>query len=318
MNDNNIKRNSVTAWLLAARPKTLTGAAVPVMLGTALAYKYAGCEEFQILPTVLCFLFAWIMQIDSNLINDYFDCLKGNDESSTRLGPKRACSEGWISLKAMLVGIITTTIFGCVVGLPLVYFGGLSMIAVGALCVLFAFLYTTKLSSVGMGDVLVLLFFGIVPVCLSYYVIVPEHLQQIHLDIFIMGIACGLVIDTLLLVNNYRDRDNDKANGKITLVVIIGEKKTELLYLAVGIIAVIMVATIELLYISERITSFSASDSIHLLGIPLLIIYISLHVKTWKSMKDINHGKELNHILGLTARNIFIFGIITTVGLILS
>ena len=101
------------------------------------------------------------------------------------------------------------------------------MILVGTMCVLFAFLYTTKLSYLGLGDLLVLVFFGIVPVCLTYYVIMPDNGQTITLEVFLASISCGLVIDTLLLVNNYRDRDNDKRDGKNTLVVRIGEKATE-------------------------------------------------------------------------------------------
>ena len=105
-----IETNSIKAWYLAARPKTLTAAAVPVLLGIALAYKDA--QQIQTLPALLCLLFAWVMQIDSNLVNDYFDFKHGNDDE-TRLGPKRACAEGWITLGAMKWGIILTTLLGC-------------------------------------------------------------------------------------------------------------------------------------------------------------------------------------------------------------
>ena len=115
-----IETNSIKAWYLAARPKTLTAAAVPVLLGIALAYKDA--QQIQTLPALLCLLFAWVMQIDSNLVNDYFDFKHGNDDE-TRLGPKRACAEGWITLGAMKWGIILTTLLGCAIGLPLVLFG---------------------------------------------------------------------------------------------------------------------------------------------------------------------------------------------------
>ena len=97
----NIKTNSLSAWILAARPKTLTGAIVPIMIGTAWAWKIGGAENFRFFPALLCFLFAFLMQIDSNFINDYFDCVKGSDDKETRLGPKRACTEGWITLPAM-------------------------------------------------------------------------------------------------------------------------------------------------------------------------------------------------------------------------
>lgn len=212
-----IKTNSIKAWFLAARPVTLSAAAVPVMLGVALAYKDSSAN-CQWVPALLCLLFAWVMQIDSNFVNDYFDFKRGNDDE-TRLGPKRACAEGWITERAMKTGIIVTTLLGCAIGLPLVIYGGMAMIWVGVACVAFCFLYTTTFSYHGMGDILVLLFFGIVPVCCTYYVIMPEGYKTVSTEVVMAAIACGLVVDTLLVVNNFRDRDNDREAGKRTLIV---------------------------------------------------------------------------------------------------
>ena len=171
-----VKQNSLKAWVLAARPKTLTGAAVPVMIGSALAYiDSQEFGTFSLLAAVLCLLFSFIMQIDANFVNDFFDYVRGNDDEATRLGPLRACTQGWVSIDAMKHAIAFTTVLACIVGLPLVFFGGLEMILVGLFCVVFCFLYTTHLSYIGMGDVLVLVFFGIVPVCCTYYV-------QLHLS----------------------------------------------------------------------------------------------------------------------------------------
>ena len=105
MNEENIRKNSPKAWLLAARPKTLTGCAVPVMIGLALAYTddqalYDG-SAFSWTAAVLCLLFSFAMQIDANFINDFFDYARGNDDASTRLGPLRACTQGWVSIEAM-------------------------------------------------------------------------------------------------------------------------------------------------------------------------------------------------------------------------
>ena len=102
----NVQTNSVKAWILAARPKTLAAAATPVLLGCALAYT-AGA--FQWIPAILCFLFAFRMQIDANFINDYYDYLKGSDRED-RLGPERACAQGWITLSAMKKGMIVTNL----------------------------------------------------------------------------------------------------------------------------------------------------------------------------------------------------------------
>lgn len=160
----NVKTDSPKAWLLAARPKTLTGAAVPVMIGVSLAWvdsRQYGDDVFQWVAALLCFLFAFIMQIDANFINDFFDFANGTDDTSTRLGPRRACAQGWVKLSSMKRAIALTTCLACVIGLPLVWFGGLEMILVGAVCVVFCFLYTTHFSYLGLGDLLVLVFFGV-------------------------------------------------------------------------------------------------------------------------------------------------------------
>ena len=122
MNDNVVETNSVKAWVLASRPKTLTGAAVPVMIATALALRDS-VWQINTMPVVLCFLFAFIMQIDANFINDYFDFVRHNDDE-TRLGPKRACSQGWITVGAMRRGITVATVSACLVGAPLIAWGG--------------------------------------------------------------------------------------------------------------------------------------------------------------------------------------------------
>ena len=313
-----IKTNSIAAWFLAARPKTLTAAAVPVLLGISLAMKdsailsitsHGALPPIKWVPAVLCLLFAWIMQIDSNLVNDYFDFKHGNDDE-TRLGPKRACAEGWITLPAMKRGILITTLMGCAIGLPLVLFGGMEMIIVGILCVIFCFLYTTKLSYLGLGDLLVLVFFGIVPVCCTYYLVMPitETFPAIPLHVFLTSLACGLVVDTLLIVNNYRDYANDMKAGKKTLIVHMGRRNAEHLYCALGCIA------------SLIIIGIIGYQSLHGLGtsifLPFIAPYLVLHWLTYVQMKRIGEGRELNKILGMTARNIFMFGVFSCIAIL--
>ena len=301
-----VKTNSVKAWLLATRPKTLSAAAVPVMIGTAFAWRNTS-EQFNWIPAILCLLFAWIMQIDSNLVNDYFDFKKGNDDE-TRLGPKRACSEGWITSDAMVWGILITTLLGCMTGIPLILYGGLEMVMVGIACVVFCFLYTTLFSYHGLGDILVLLFFGIIPVCCTYYVCMPLHQQIPTGEVIASSIACGLAIDALLIVNNYRDIDNDRSNGKITLAVRLGESKTRKLYESIGYIAagiMIILVFIDLYQIDKVIPTYA-----------IYLIYIILHRQSYQEMKRINKGAKLNQVLGLTARNILVFGILSVAAIL--
>jgi 1,4-dihydroxy-2-naphthoate octaprenyltransferase len=301
MEEKNVKQDSFKAWLLAARPKTLTGAAVPVIIGLALAWTDAreyGDDVFSYFAAALCLLFALTMQVDANFVNDFFDYAKGNDDAETRLGPLRACTQGWVKIDSMKRAIASTTILACVIGLPLVYYGGLEMLLVGALCVLFCFLYTTHLSYICMGDVLVLVFFGIVPVSITYYV----QLHTVTWQVFWASIACGLVIDGLLIVNNYRDRDNDKRDGKKTLVVKIGAKATEWLYLTLGIVAVLIGGV------------FWWSG--HVLAFVLPFIYLVLHTFTWLKMRRIKEGRALNECLGETARNMLVYGLCVAIGLL--
>lgn len=302
--DSEIKKDSLKAWVLAARPKTLSGAAVPVMIGLSLAWADAQTHNmsgiFNWVAAALCLLFAFIMQIDANFINDFVDYARGIDDRATRLGPERACTQGWVSIWKMKRVIAATTCLACLVGLPLVWYGGVAMIAVGALCVLFCFLYTTHLSRMGLGDVLVLVFFGLIPVCVTYYL----QLHTVTLEVLFASIACGLVIDALLIVNNFRDRDTDRLAGKRTIAVRIGAQRTLQLYLLVGIVACLL--GIIFLFFGRWLVFVT----------PLL--YLLLHYSTYLKMKKIWEGRQLNNCLGATARNIFIYGLLVSLALLIS
>lgn len=302
MNENNIEQDSLKAWLLAARPKTLTGAAVPVLIGLALAWVDTHSfttDVFSWTAALLCMAFALLMQIDANFINDFFDYARGNDDAERRLGPLRACTQGWVKIESMKRAIALTTIAACVVGLPLIWYGGMEMIMIGIICVVFCFLYTTHLSYIGMGDVLVVVFFGIVPVSITYYI----QLHTCTWQVFVASLACGIVIDCLLIINNYRDRDNDLEDGKKTLVVEIGAEASEWLYLSLGIVAVL----------SGVIFWLNG----HILAFVLPFFYLLLHVLTWQKMRRINHGRQLNECLGETARNMLVYGLCVALGLLL-
>lgn len=293
-----VKTNSIKAWVLAARPKTLTGAAIPVMLGCALAYTYG---HFNVAAAVLCFLFAFLMQIDANFINDLFDFLKGTDRED-RLGPERACAQGWISPKAMKTGICVTTILAGITGLSLLNFGGWKLIPVGLACMIFAFLYTAgpyPLAYHGWGDVLVLVFFGFVPVGCTYYVMSHGW----NTSVTVASLACGLIIDTLLMINNFRDREQDAISGKKTIVVRLGAKAGLILYFLLGLAACWLCFY------------FLTIGKIYAVLLPQF--YLVMHIMTTIKMAKINKGKALNMILGETSRNMLIFGIMLTLGLVL-
>lgn len=289
-----IKPNSLQAWVLAARPKTLTAASIPVMIGCALAEAHG---HFQTVPAILCFLFAFLMQIDANFINDLYDFLKGSDRED-RLGPERACAQGWITPKEMKRGILLTTLLAGICGLGLLFYSGWEMIPVGVACIIFAYLYT-KLAYQGWGDILVLVFFGFVPVGCTYYIMAHTW----NLSVTIASIASGLVIDTLLMVNNFRDREQDKISGKRTLVVRFGAKTGLILYFFLGFVACWVCFY------------FLGQGKIYASVLPQ--IYLLLHILTTARMARIGKGKSLNIILGETSRNMFLFGLLLSIGLVL-
>ena len=298
-----VKRNSLQAWILAARPKTLTGAITPVMIGTALA---AMDGRFHWLPALICCLFASLMQIAANFINDLFDFQKGTDRKD-RLGPPRACAEGWITPGAMKLGIGCALLLSCLAGLTLLFtiwgqlpHGGWELVVLGVVCILFAFLYTTLLSYRGWGDVLVLVFFGFVPVCGTYYV----QAYTLNMDVVVLSLVSGLAIDTLLMVNNYRDREQDAVSGKCTLVVRYGKKFGENMYLALGIAAVLL--CFWFVYTGKL-------TPLEFIWAPC--VYLYMHALTWRKMIQIGSGKKLNSILGETSRNMLFLGLLLAVAL---
>lgn len=295
MMEDNVRCNSFKAWFLATRPKTLTAAMVPVALACAMAYAYGSFRWF---PALTSAVFAGLMQIASNLINDLYDFLKGADRED-RLGPKRATAQGWITPRAMRMGIVLVVLLACATGCLLVSQAGWWLVAVGAACVLFAFLYTLVLSYWGFGDLLVLVFFGLVPVVATFYL----QTSFVCLPVVISAVACGLVIDTLLVLNNYRDREADAISGKHTVVVLFGEMFGKWLYLLLGFVACALASS---LFVFGR---YAAAF------MPLL--YLLPHLQTWRMMVRINKGRELNSVLGQTSRNIAFFGILFAIGWLL-
>lgn len=290
-----VRRNSPRAWFLAARPKTLPAALIPVVTATALA---ASEGSFRLGAALLCVAFSLMMQVAANFINDLYDYLKGTDRED-RLGPERACAQGWISPRAMRVGIVVTVVLACAVGLCLLAYGGWWLVWIGVACVVFAFLYTTLLSYCGLGDLLVWAFFGVVPVCGTYYV------QAGHLTPAVGWVcaACALSIDTLLVVNNYRDRDTDRVAGKRTLIVVLGERFGSLFYLLQGVAAYACCAALAVYG--------------HRWAAVLPLLYLVAHVRAWREMVRIHQGRALNRLIGGTSRNMLLLAALLSVALLL-
>lgn len=213
------------AWLLAARPKTLPAAVGPVVVGAALAH--AG-GAFALGPALAALLAALLLQIGSNLANDYFDFFKGAD-TAARLGPPRATASGLIRPGEMRLGMVLTFGAAAMIGLYLVTVGGLPVLVIGLASILAALAYTggpLPFGYYGLGDLFVFLFFGLVAVCGAYYV----QALALTWPVVITAVAPGLLITAILVVNNLRDIDTDRQAGKRTLAVLFGRRFARLEY----------------------------------------------------------------------------------------
>lgn len=284
-------------WVLASRPKTLPASVAPVLVGTALAWN---ATHFRWQPALICLLFALIAQIVSNLLNDYFDFIKGSDRED-RLGPERAVAQGWISPKAMLRAAILLMGFACLLGCFIIYYAGWEMILVGIAVCLGVFFYSAgpyPLAYRGWGDLCVVVFYGLIPVGFTFY----TQALYWNAPVVLCGLAVGIVSTNILVANNYRDREQDRISNKRTTIVRFGEKFGRYFYLINGFIAVIL------------------SLSLSCYGEPhaacLSVFYLVPHIFTWKKMSRIRSGKELNVILGESARNLLIFSLLISIGLL--
>lgn len=293
-------------WLLAIRPRTLTGAVAPVLVGLAAAYHATGVIHS--LPAFLCLLFALLMQINANLFNDWWDCRKGVDTEVPRIGPLRVCAAGLVSMRAMLAAVIFVTVLSALVGLCILWWSTqltarmpfdlpapLLMLCVGACCLVGFAAYSTFFSRWAMGDVMVVVFFGLVPVVCTYLL---QDAPCENTLIWNQSLAMGLAADALLVVNNYRDCEGDRLVGKHTVCTVIGHRASELLYFMLGVAAVVL--SVDWWHIEETRTLAASL---------LLLPYLALHNATFRKMVRINNGSSLNYVLGDTARNILVLSI---------
>ena len=284
-------------WIEAVRLRTL-----PVSVaGVAVACGYAAAHDcFLIVPAVLCFLFALLAQVASNFANEYFDYRHGFDRRG-REGFRRGVTEGDISPKAMLRATLATLALAGIIGCGLIPFGGWKLIPIGILIAVFSLAYSAgpyPLSRIGLGDVAVLVFFGIVPVCLTFYV----QSGYVSDDVVRGAVAIGLMGVNVLVVNNYRDADDDRAVGKRTTVVRFGRKFALALYIIDGLAAIALTADV---WLGRHPVAFIAPT-----------VYLVLHERTWLAIRR-SAGAALNPLLGATARNMLIYSLLLVAIMIL-
>ena len=283
-------------WIEAARLRTL-----PVSIaGVIAAMGVAKWEHrFTLLPAIICLVFAVLAQVTSNFANEYYDFKRGSDKKG-RVGPRRGVTEGDITPRALRNVTFATLALACAVGCCLIPFGGWWLVPVGIAIAVFALAYSAgpyPLSYHGLGDVAVLVFFGLVPVNFTYYVQAGARSPFALL----VSVAIGLMGVNVLLVNNYRDMEDDKEANKRTTVVIFGRKVAGSAYLISGYFAVFFLSPIWLVL------------PVWAFAIPLL--YLVMHTITWKRLIT-RQGAALNPLLGATGRNMLIFAVLLAVAMI--
>ncbi len=283
------------AWLEAMRLRTLPVSVAGVVAGAGCAAHY---HSFKTLPFLICLLFAVMAQIVSNFANEYFDFKKGLDRKG-REGFRRGVTEGDISPSAMLRATLILLMVACAIGCTLIIWGGWWLIAVGIAVAAFAMAYSAgpwPLSHHGLGEIAVIVFFGIVPVMMTAYVQTGSwNMWQVALPV---SVAIGFMGANVLIVNNYRDADDDKAVGKKTTAVIFGRKVMGRIYFINGIIAVLLVV-------------IATIPSMPLIWQAGALLYANLHYMLWVKLTHLE-GAALNPVLGQTAMLMFGFALWTT------
>ncbi len=218
------------AWLLASRVPTLPAAIAPVIVGTATAISLG---SFRLAPFLAAMFAAVLIQIGTNLANDYFDFRKGAD-TAERLGPTRVTQSGLISPERVRLGMLLTFALSAMIGVYLIFVGGWPILVIGVCSIAAGVLYTGgpwPLGYNGLGDLFVFIFFGLVAVAGTTYL----HTGNWPFAAFFNALPVGMLITAILVVNNLRDIETDRAAGKRTLAVILGRRNTQIEFAALVI-----------------------------------------------------------------------------------
>ena len=212
-------------WLAAVRPRTLSIAVVPVLVGSTLAWSETGTFALSVMAATL--LAAVLIQAGTNLQNDAADFERGADEPSTRLGPPRATAEGWLPANQVRKGAALSFGLAFALGCYLIAIGGWPILAVGVASIIAGFAYSSgprPIAYTGYGELFVWIFFGLVAVSGSHYLQTGEISQTAVLA----GALIGSPAAAVLVVNNYRDLENDAQVGRRTVAVRFGRSVSRL------------------------------------------------------------------------------------------
>ena len=279
-------------WIEAMRLRTLPVSVAGVIAGTGCAIML---DSFKAAPALACLVFAILAQIAANFGNEYYDFKNGIDRKG-RAGFRRGVTEGEIDPQSMKRATFVVLALAAAVGCTMLFYGPWWLIIVGVLIMMFALAYSAgpyPLSHHGLGDLAVIIFFGIIPVTFTCFL---QTADWDGMNIIVpTSLAVGLLAANVLIVNNYRDMEDDEAVGKRTTVVIFGRKFMSLTYLISGIAGMVV-----MLPVWVRLPVWA-------LAVP--VIYIALHLKVWLKLRQAE-GAALNPLLGRTAVNLLVFSLL--------
>ena len=290
-------RSPISIWLHAIRPKTLFASIAPILVGSAVARQEGG---FHLLSALVALAVALLLQILANLTNDYFDYKRGADQD--RVGPLRVMQAGLVSDRQMLTAIGITIALAIAGGLYLVYRGGWPIFILGLLAVICAVAYTGgpfPLGYHGLGDLFVFVFFGLVGVAGSAYV----QTRDLTWFAIIASIPIACLATAIIVANNLRDIETDRAAGKQTLATRLGRMGTIREYQALFAIA----------FLVPLAMSFFSDVPLAWLVIP---VALPLALPLVTAIQTAT-GPALVPVLIGTSRLTFIFGALFAMGIIL-
>ncbi len=286
-------------WWIAARPKTLTIAIAPVIVGCALAWAEGATPA--LLPAIVALFSALLIQAGTNLHNDLADFERGNDRPD-RIGPPRVTAFGWAQPKAVRRAMVVA--FGAAVacGIYLIAVGGWPILVVGVVSIMAGWAYSggpRPIAYTPLGEIFVLAFFGLVAVAGSYYL----QSGRLTVSALLASIAVGAPAAAVLMVNNYRDIETDLAAGRRTLAALLGRTAARKVYAALMLVP--FAVAIELAW----------PDHPGALVVLLVLPYgVSLARRLRQSAGAVNRGVALNDLLAGTARMQFVFSILLALG----
>ena len=286
------------AWVMAARPPTLTAAATPVVVGTAVAV-HAG--EARPGPAAAAMLGALALQVGANLANDVSDFRRGAD-TADRIGPPRVTQLGLLSERQVLGGLAAAFGVATLAGVYLIAGAGWPVLAAGVASMLAALAYTGgpwPFGYHGLGDVFVFIFFGLVAVVGTYFV----QAGAITGAAVAAAVPVGCTVTAILMVNNIRDIETDAAAGKRTLAVMIGRQPARWLFVATVAAAYLAAAAL------APIDGFGAWTLLAWLSIPFAVSPV-------RAVMTSTDGPTLNAALRATARLHLALGALLAAGLV--